>query len=96
MVFSKVPIGTIIKDKNLQVVGDLDKEDAMFVAARGGAGGHGNSFFCSDSEQSPQVAEYGAEGESLTYTLEIKSMAHFGLVSTLLSLLLQKIVSMNS
>lgn len=63
------------------MVGDLDKEGAMFVAARGGAGGHGNAFFCSDSEQSPKVAEYGAEGESITYTLEIKSMAHFGLVS---------------
>lgn len=81
LVLLKVPIGTIIKDKNLQVVGDLNEENAMFVAARGGAGGHGNSFFCSDSEQSPQVAEYGAEGESMAYTLEIKSMAHFGLVS---------------
>jgi len=76
----EVPIGTIIKDKNLKVVGDLDQEGAMFVAARGGAGGHGNGFFCSDTNQAPKVAEYGAEGEELTYVVELRSMAHFGLL----------------
>uniref|UniRef100_A0A1B6MIG7 OBG-type G domain-containing protein n=1 Tax=Graphocephala atropunctata TaxID=36148 RepID=A0A1B6MIG7_9HEMI len=76
----EVPVGTIVKDKSLQVVGDLDHEGAMFVAARGGAGGHGNSFFCSDTVQRPDVAEYGALGEELSYVVEIRSMAHFGLL----------------
>jgi GTPase len=52
----------------------------MFIAARGGAGGRGNKFFASDTTQTPVVAEYGAIGEQKTYTLEVKSMAHIGLV----------------
>ena len=55
----------------------------MFVAARGGAGGKGNHFFVTDTEQAPEVCEYGAVGEELEYTLEIRSMAHVGLVMTL-------------
>lgn len=33
-----VPVGTIIRASNGKIVGDLDKEGSMFVAARGGAG----------------------------------------------------------
>lgn len=62
------------------MVGDLDKEGAMFVAARGGAGGHGNPFFCTDTVQKPDIAEYGGTGEEMTYVIEMRSMAHFGLV----------------
>lgn len=53
----------------------------MFLAARGGAGGKGNHFFASDLEPSPKIAEVGAQGENLIYTIELSSMAHFGLVS---------------
>jgi GTP-binding protein len=52
----------------------------MFVAARGGAGGHGNHFFVSDTQQAPNIAEYGAQGEEMQYVLEVRSMAHIGLV----------------
>lgn len=75
-----VPIGTIIKNSNGKVVGDLDNEGLMFVAARGGAGGRGNHFFVTDTQQAPEICEYGAEGEDLEYVLEIRSMAHVGLV----------------
>lgn len=54
----------------------------MFVAARGGAGGHGNHFFATATLQAPQVAELGGEGENRRYLLEVKTMAHIGLVST--------------
>lgn len=53
----------------------------MFVAARGGAGGHGNHYFRTDLNQTPQVAEFGGEGETITYFLEMRSMADIGLVS---------------
>lgn len=36
-----VPVGTIIRAANGKIVGDLDKEGSMFVAARGGAGKFG-------------------------------------------------------
>lgn len=75
-----VPIGTIIRDEYNKVIGDLNTEGTLFVAARGGAGGRGNKFFVTDTEQSPDIAEYGAVGESNRYTLEMRSMAHIGLI----------------
>lgn len=76
----EVPVGTVVKNSQGVVVGDLSTEGIMFVAARGGAGGKGNHFFVTDTEQAPKICEYGAEGEDLEYTLEVKSMAHVGLV----------------
>lgn len=76
-----VPVGTVIKNMNGTVIGDLCSEGLMFIAARGGAGGKGNHFFVNDVEQAPKICEYGAAGESLQYWLEVKSMAHVGLVS---------------
>lgn len=77
----KVPIGTIVRDVTNKILCDLSQEGMMFIAARGGAGGHGNAFFKSDVHQSPEICEYGALGEDLRYVLEIRSMAHIGLVS---------------
>lgn len=62
------------------IVGDLNQPGTKFLAARGGAGGRGNHFFSSDTMQIPEVAELGAEGETFKYILEVKSMAHIGLV----------------
>lgn len=76
-----VPVGTIVKNKFGKIVGDLEREGVMFVAARGGAGGKGNHFFLTEQEQVPQVCEFGAPGEDMTYVVELKSMAHIGLVS---------------
>lgn len=75
-----VPVGTVIKDSSGRVVGDLTRPGVMFVAARGGAGGHGNRYFATDTEQAPEVAETGGVGESLQYTLELNSIADFGLL----------------
>lgn len=77
----KVPIGTLVRDTTGKILCDLNQSGMMFIAARGGAGGHGNVFFKSDIHQSPEICEYGAVGEDLRYVLEIKSMAHIGLVS---------------
>lgn len=76
----QVPVGTIVKNMNGKIVGDLGDEGTMFIAARGGAGGKGNSFFTSNIEQAPQVCEYGARGEEMCYVTELRSMAHLGLV----------------
>lgn len=78
--FVDVPVGTVIKDDTGRVVGDLGRPGMLFVAARGGAGGHGNRYFATDTEQAPEVAEMGAVGECLSYTLELSSIADFGLL----------------
>ncbi|CRL01520.1 CLUMA_CG014342, isoform A [Clunio marinus] len=76
----RVPIGTIVKNIRGEVVGDLEKEGVMFVAARGGAGGKGNHFFSTSVNKTPEVCEYGASGEDVAYTLELRSMAHVGFI----------------
>ncbi|KAH1013597.1 hypothetical protein HUJ04_002571 [Dendroctonus ponderosae] len=76
----EVPVGTVIKNINGKVIGDLSKEGLMFIAARGGAGGKGNQFFTTDTEQSPVICEFGAMGEEIEYLVEIRSMAHVGLI----------------
>lgn len=69
-----------MKNSKGVIVGDLKKDNTMFIAARGGCGGKGNHFFTTDTNQAPEVAEVGATGENNRYFLELKSMAHFGLV----------------
>lgn len=83
----RVPVGTVIKNKSREistVVADLCDDGMIFIGARGGAGGKGNHFFITDVQQAPKIAEFGAEGESMDYLLEVKSMAHIGLVCKLL------------
>lgn len=76
----KVPLGTIIRNTEGKIIADLNDPNIMFIAARGGAGGHGNSFFASDIQPTPMICEYGATGETKEYVLEIRSMAHIGLI----------------
>lgn len=81
-----VPVGTVVRDLEGKIIADLDEDDMMFIAARGGAGGHGNAYFKSPTQQTPMISEYGGEGEDVQYVLEIKSMAHIGLASILIVL----------
>ncbi len=59
---------------------DLKKQDSVFLAARGGAGGHGNQFYLSNEVRAPMKAEAGAPGEAVAYDVELRVMAHAGLV----------------
>lgn len=77
----EVPVGTVIRNYEGKVIADMNKEGLMFVAARGGAGGKGNHFFISDTNQAPEICEFGADGEDIEYTIELRTMAHVGLVS---------------
>jgi GTP-binding protein len=70
----------MFKSSNGQILADLNEDGAVFIAARGGAGGKGNHYFATDVNQAPEIAEYGADGEELSYTVEIRTIAHVGLV----------------
>ena len=77
----QVPLGTFFKDANEDIVADLKKDGDLFVAARGGAGGHGNHYFLTNEERAPTVYEEGARGQEQLLFSEMRVMAHVGLVS---------------
>ncbi|EFO26733.1 obg family GTPase CgtA, variant [Loa loa] len=77
----KVPIGTMFKEPHTErVITDLNKEGAVFLAARGGAGGHGNQFYKTNEVRVPLKAELGGIGEELTYDVEMCRIATAGLI----------------
>ena len=63
------------------MLASLDDPNSRFIAARGGAGGRGNHFFLSNENRAPAIAEKGALGQERTLLVELKTMAHAGLVS---------------
>jgi GTP-binding protein len=77
----KVPVGTVIKDKDTgDVLYDLDTEGRSIVLAKGGKGGLGNMNFANSTRQAPRFAEPGLPGPERQLTLELKLLADVGIV----------------
>jgi GTP-binding protein len=89
-----VPPGTIIREVDGAVLGEVLENGDEIVVARGGRGGKGNAFFATATHQSPREWQPGEEGEQRELELELKLIADVGLVgkpnagkSTLLSVI---------
>ncbi|MCX8056115.1 MAG: GTPase ObgE [Ignavibacteria bacterium] len=77
----KVPVGTVVKDKETdEVLFDFTEPYQKFVVARGGKGGRGNTHFKSPTNQAPRKAEPGQPGEERWIVLELKLIADVGIV----------------
>lgn len=77
--YIKVPVGTLVKEDGVTLA-DLSTPGEEFVAAYGGVGGKGNRFFLSNENRAPMTATPGAPGEERCLHLELKTMAHAGMV----------------
>ncbi|OON80813.1 GTPase ObgE [Streptomyces tsukubensis] len=75
-----VPDGTVILDKEGNVLADLVGQGTSFVASRGGRGGLGNAALSSARRKAPGFALLGEPGDAGDVTLELKTVADVALV----------------
>ncbi len=77
----KVPIGTeIVAEDGETILADMVKPGQVFLAAKGGDGGRGNTTFKSSTNQAPRYAEPGWPGEEKWLWLRLKIIADVGLI----------------
>ncbi|MCJ8056448.1 GTPase ObgE [Shinella curvata] len=77
----KVPVGTqIFEEDNETLIIDMVAEGQRFKLAAGGNGGFGNAHFKSATNQAPNWANPGLEGDEKTLWLRLKLIADAGLV----------------
>ncbi|KAM9830268.1 mitochondrial ribosome-associated GTPase 2 [Syngnathus typhle] len=77
--FICVPVGTVVKERGRTVV-DLSEHGQDYLAVCGGSGGKGNRFFLSNENRAPMTATTGTAGQERVLHLELRTMAHAGLV----------------
>ena len=75
-----VPVGTLVKDSDGNILADLSETGAKWLAAAGGKGGKGNSRFLTNKRRAPSFAEQGELGEEQWLKLELKLLADVALV----------------
>jgi len=75
-----VPVGTVVRGRDGQVVCDLATDGARFLVAEGGQGGRGNARFLSNRRRAPAFAEQGEKGQEFWLDMELKLMADVALV----------------
>lgn len=75
-----VPVGTIVKDSDGNLLADLASSGSRWLAAAGGVGGKGNTRFLNNSRRAPSFAEQGEHGEEQWLKLELKLLADVALV----------------
>ncbi|MGN0065220.1 MAG: GTPase ObgE [Nocardioides sp.] len=75
-----VPDGTLVKDMDGNVLGDMVGVGTEMVIAQGGRGGLGNAALASSKRKAPGFALLGEPGDELSVRLELKVVADIGLV----------------
>ncbi|XP_050009051.1 mitochondrial ribosome-associated GTPase 2 [Alexandromys fortis] len=79
ILYIQVPVGTLVKERG-EVVADLSHPGDEYVAALGGAGGKGNRFFLANDNRAPVTCTPGQPGQERVLYLELKTVAHAGMI----------------
>ena len=75
-----VPPGTIIRDQNNVLAGELNRHGQRLLVAKGGKGGRGNEYFKTPRNNAPAFCEKGEEGVERWLNIELKLVADVGFV----------------
>jgi GTPase len=75
-----VPVGTLVRDTDGELLADLDRPGAKFLAARGGRGGRGNAALSGPGRRIASFHEKGEPGRQRRLILELRSLADAALV----------------
>ena len=78
--YIEVPIGTIAKNEEGEILGEILEDGQEIIIMKGGMGGLGNEHFKSSTNQTPRYAQPGMPGEEGFVTFELKLLADVGLV----------------
>ncbi|MCY4271324.1 MAG: GTPase ObgE [bacterium] len=76
----RVPVGTVVRAQDGEMLADLASDGARWLAAAGGQGGMGNTRFSTHLNRAPAFAEQGEAGEQRWLRLELKLLADVALI----------------
>ena len=75
-----VPPGTIVRDEEGVLAGELNQHGQKLLVAMGGKGGRGNEHFKTHRMNAPAFAERGEEGAERWINIELKLVADVGFI----------------
>ena len=75
-----VPPGTIVRDQDGKLAGELNNHGQRMLVAKGGRGGRGNEHFKTPRNKAPAFAEKGAQGAERWLGVELKLIADVGFI----------------
>lgn len=76
----QVPIGSYVINTTSDARYDLTHSGERVRVLRGGGGGRGNTMFKGPSNQAPQSATAGGQGEMAVFTIELRLVVDVGLI----------------
>ena len=77
----RVPLGTLVYDQDTgELLGDMVRDAAPLLVARGGVHGLGNTRFKSSTNRAPRRITKGTPGEERQLRLELRVLADVGLL----------------
>ncbi len=75
-----VPVGTVVRARDGEVLCDLRRPGDRWLAAEGGRGGRGNARFLSNTRRAPGFAEQGERGQERWLDMDLKLAADVAIV----------------